>query len=257
LVSRCLPLVRAIAGSLKRRIGARVDLDDLVGYGSKGLMEAAERFDPQQGVAFSTYASYRIRGAMFDGLRTMGWCSRAEYAHYRAEERANEYLCHQADREATARAATGPKFAVTQVPPTTPTGAQVHASPLAGRTEGTLADIAEIMGGIATVHIISLEAAAAVADERSAGADERLDLGRLSHHTRAAVANLPDRERQLIDLYYFAERTLEDAGAAMGVSKSWACRLNARAIGLLRDALADAMEDEGAPTRRNVVLAST
>src|ERR1044071_1344340 len=100
LVEQHLPLVEHIARKVRKQITARVPIEDLCGYGSKGLIEAAERFDPRHGVAFTTFAHYRIRGAMLDGLRTMGWYSRSDYARYRAEERANEYLQNHADREA-------------------------------------------------------------------------------------------------------------------------------------------------------------
>src|SRR5215471_8434219 len=106
LVEQHLSLVQALARKVKKSVGASIELDDLVAYGSKGLVEAAERFDARQGVAFSTFAYYRIRGAMYDGLRTMGWYSRSDYARYRAEERTNEYLRNQAER-AGALAAEG------------------------------------------------------------------------------------------------------------------------------------------------------
>src|SRR4051812_48748435 len=143
LVEQPLPLVQAIARKVKRTLGASIDFEDLVGYGSKGLIEAAERFDPRHGVAFSTFAYYRVRGAMLDGLRTMGWYSRADYARYRAEERANEYLQNQADREGAERAA--------------------GVSPASDKEE-VLSSVAELLGNIATVHITSLEAASTVAD---------------------------------------------------------------------------------------------
>lgn len=221
-----LSLVQSVARKLKKQITARIDFDDLVGYGSKGLIEAAERFDPRHGVAFSTFAYYRIRGAMLDGLRTMGWYSRADYARYRAEERATQYLQNQTDREGAA--ATGAK--------------EGPAAPEASTVEEKLSAIAEILGGIATVHITSLEAAAAVADDRLPAPDATLDTGRLSVRVREAVKALPDRERQLMELYYFADKNLEEAGAAMGLSKSWACRLHARAVELLRQQLADALD---------------
>ena len=225
LVEQHLSLVQAVARKLKKQITARIDFDDLVGYGSKGLIEAAERFDPQHGVAFSTFAYYRIRGAMLDGLRTMGWYSRADYARYRAEERANEYLQNQSDREGAAAAAQ------------TKDGAPGAAGP-----EATLNSVAEILGGIAAVHITSIEAAASVADERLPAPDASLDTGRLGVRVRDAIKKLPDRERQLMDLYYFADKNLEEAGAVMGLSKSWACRLHARAVDLLRQELADALD---------------
>jgi RNA polymerase sigma factor for flagellar operon FliA len=225
LVERHLPLVQSVARKVKRQITARIDFDDLIGYGSKGLIEAAERFDPKHGVAFTTFAYYRIRGAMLDGLRTMGWYSRADYARYRAEERANEYLQNQSDREGAAVA-----------------GGAREGTAGAADQAATLASVAEILGGIATVHITSLEAAATVSDERLPPPDATLDAGRLGIRVREAIKKLPDRERQLMELYYFAEKNLEEAGAVMGLSKSWACRLHARAVELLREALADALD---------------
>ncbi len=228
LIEQHMALVQAVARKLKRQITARIDFDDLIGYGSKGLIEAAERFDPQHGVAFTTFAYYRIRGAMLDGLRTMGWYSRADYARYRAEERATEYLRNQSDRDgaaATGRAWEGAPG----------TGADADK-------EETLASVAAILGGIATVHITALEAAASVADESLPAPDASLDTGRLGVRVREAIKTLPDRERQLMELYYFAEKNLEEAGAAMGLSKSWACRLHARAVDLLRVEMADAID---------------
>ena len=219
LVEQHLSLVQALARKVKRTLGAAIDLEDLVGYGSKGLVEAAERFDPRHGVSFTTFAYYRVRGAMYDGLRTMGWYSRADYARFRAEERANEYLRNQADREGAARGEA-------------PTG----SAEARGAAE-TLASVGEILSGIATVHITSLEAASKVADDSLPPPDMAVDAGRLSRRVREAVTALPEKERRLMELYYFADKTLEEAGTELGLSKSWACRLHARAVDLLRDAL--------------------
>ena len=219
LVEQHLSLVQAIARKLKKTLGARIDYDDLVAYGSKGLVEAADRFDARPGVAFTTFAYYRIRGAMFDGLRTMGWYSRADYARYRAEERANEYLQSHADRPA----------------------AEGGGASKAADSAETLAAVAQVLSGVAAVHITSLEAASTVADQTFAAPDAGIDTGRLGKRVREAIATLPDKERRLMEMYYFEEKTLEEAGAVMGLSKSWACRLHARAVELLRDAMADAL----------------
>jgi len=218
LVSEHLSLVQAIAGKLKRTLGKSIDFDDLVGYGHKGLIEAADRFDSKQGVTFTTFAYYRIRGAMLDGLRTMGWYSRSDYARYRAEERAHELMRNNADREA---------------------GAKESGAETAGDKTQTLESIAEILSNIATVHITSIEAASKVADERMPGPETDLETGQMGVRIREAVASLPEKERRLMELYYFEEKNLEEAGAALGLSKSWASRLHARAVGLLRDALAE------------------
>ena len=222
LVEKHLSLVQAIARKVKKSLGATMDIDDLVGYGSKGLVEAAERFDGRQGVAFSTFAYYRIRGAMYDGIRTMGWYSRADYARYRAEERSNEYLQNQAERDGAARAQA----------PDAASGAKPDPA-------ATLAAVGEMLSGVATIHITSLEAAATVADQTFAAPDAALDTGRLSKRVREAMKTLPDKERQLMEMYYFGDKNLEQAGAEMGLSKSWACRLHARAVDLLRQAMSD------------------
>jgi RNA polymerase sigma factor FliA len=219
LVEQHLSLVQALARKVKRTLGASIEIEDLVGYGSKGLVEAAERFDARHGVSFTTFAYYRIRGAMYDGLRTMGWYSRADYARFRAEERANEYLRNQADREGAAR-----------------TGAPGEGAAKPGTAE-TLASVGEILSGIATVHITSIEAASKVADESLPPPDVAVDAGQQARRVRGALTTLPEKERRLMELYYFADKTLEEAGAELGLSKSWACRLHARAVDLLRAAL--------------------
>ena len=217
LVEQHLPLVQAIAGKLKRSLGRHLAFDDLVAYGSRGLIEAASRFDPSQGASFQTFAYYRIRGAMLDGVRTMGWYSRGDYARYCAEQRATEYLRTEAERDA-GRTADEPSPAPT--------------------TEGALADVAAILANVASIHLTSLEAAAEIEDEKLPPPDE--DLARLQEQgrVRAAVAKLPDKERRLMELYYFGQKTLLEAGEELGLSKSWACRLHARAVTLLREALA-------------------
>ena len=231
LIQQHLSLVQSVARKLRKQVTARIDFDDLVGYGSRGLIEAAERFDPRHGVAFSTFAYYRIRGAMLDGLRTMGWYSRADYARYRAEERANQYLQNHADRAGAQATGTREGASASDAPPAATEG-----------TAAALANIAELLSGIATVHITSLEAAATVADESLPAPDASLDTGRLGARARGALQKLPDKERQLMELYYFSGKNLEEAGAAMGLSKSWASRLHARAVELLRAELADALD---------------
>ena len=192
---------------------------DLVGYGTQGLIEAAGKFDPKQGVTFATFAYYRIRGAIFDGMRAMGWYSRGDYARYRAEERANEYMASAAEREA----------------------ARKTASPSATKSDSAraLEDIAHILSGVATVHITSIEGAWEIPDDRFKAPDEELQDWQGRARVREALAGLPEKERRLMELYYFADMKLEEAGAKLGLSKSWACRLHARAVNLLREALGE------------------
>src|SRR5262245_66104720 len=73
-------LVRAIARGIHRSFPSYIDLDDLIGYGQLGLAQAAQDFDPARGIQFSTFAYYRIRGAILDGANQMSWLKRTTVA---------------------------------------------------------------------------------------------------------------------------------------------------------------------------------
>jgi RNA polymerase sigma factor for flagellar operon FliA len=87
-----------------------------------------------------------------------------------------------------------------------------------------------------------LEAAAGVTDERLAPPDQQLERMHLQARTRRAMDKLPEKERRLLQLHYFEDRNLEVAGVELGLSKSWASRLHARAVDRLRKVL-DAEEE--------------
>ncbi len=212
LVKEHMSLVPAIASRLLRTLGPSIEFDDLVSCGYKGLLEAAERFDDQQGISFKTYGYYRIRGAMIDALRTNYWYSRADHQRFCAQERAQELAQRNAAFEAH-----------------NDNGGR-QATNLAG-------DVAEILGQVSAIRITSLNAAKTVPDNSSFAADHGLEINDERRAVREAVESLPPKERRLIELYYFADKTLEQAGVELGLSKSWVSRVHARAVRLLREAL--------------------
>lgn len=220
LVEDHIPFVRSIARKLREQVPA-VEFDDLVGFGVQGLIEAAQRFDDRHGVAFTTFAYYRVRGAMFDGLRSMGWLPRGEYARLRTEERANSYLQNQSARSEGTTASSGGG--------TGQGGAGV---------EERVRELAETLNGVAAVFVTLLGRyeESQLLDEREAP-HEQLERRQMAVRVRRALSRLPDKERRLIEQYYFQDQTLEQVGAGMGLSKSWTSRLHARAIALLREAL--------------------
>src|SRR5262249_46750647 len=155
---------------------------------------------------------YRVRGAIFDGLRGMGWLPRGEYARARFEERAAAYLANLASREAgTARAAGAPNTAL----------------------EDEMRDLADALGGVATVFIttLTLKHGESLQDQ-APQPHERLERREAERRIGQVLKTMPDKERRLIEMYYFEDKTLEEAGAVLGLSKSWASRLHARAIDL-------------------------
>lgn len=206
--------MRSLAGNVRRELGGSLDYDELVSFGMRGLVEAADRFDATRGVAFTTFSYYRIRGAIFDGLRQLGWLSRSEYARFLAAS--NELLAQTAERPATGR----PEL----------------------DTDQALGEVARTIDQLATIFVVSLGEAGLgdLADERApdpAAATESAQAGRA---VRAAIAELPERERALIEGHYYGGLTLEAIGQQLGLSKSWASRLHARAIAQLTEALGPA-----------------
>jgi RNA polymerase sigma factor FliA len=219
LVDANVPFVRSIAAKIKEQLPREIEFDDLVAYGMQGLLEAAERFDGSHGTSFTTFAYYRVRGAMFDGLRGMGWLPRAEYARLRFEERASAYLANLADRDAGA-AASGQPLAPTRI-------------------EDEVRAIADALGGVAAVFVTTMDARREEAESGSLtpAPQQHLEKSERNRAIRRALDCLPPKERRLLELYYYEDRSLQEAGQVMGLSKSWSSRLHARAITLLKQAL--------------------
>jgi RNA polymerase sigma factor FliA len=212
LVETHLSFVRSIAAKVKEQLPREIEYDDLVAYGTQGLIEAADRYDPIHGTAFSTFSYYRIRGAIYDGLRGMGWLPRGEYARWKADERSNAYLQNTADRE---------------------TGADADGASV----EEDVRSIADALGGVAAIFVMALDALPTEPADTAPRAEQIVEDEQQRHVVREALAALPEKERRLLELYYFEDKSLLDAGAALGLSKSWASRLHARAVTLLKEAL--------------------
>ncbi|MCL2625542.1 MAG: sigma-70 family RNA polymerase sigma factor [Cystobacterineae bacterium] len=202
--------MRSIATGICRQFRFQVDLDELMAYGHMGLLEAAERFDPSMGANFLTFAHYRVKGAIFDGLRKMGILS--SDVHALGAERSNAYLSNLSDRDAG-----------------------VHSS-----FAEDVGEISSAVSGLAIIYATSLDAAESlqIASDRFS-IEERLEFEETKKRIRKAMGMLAEKERRLLQAYYFDSKTLEEAGAAIGQSKSWASRLHARAIEKLKQLLVE------------------
>src|SRR5215471_3974237 len=91
-IDSCQGLTRSLAVQVCRKFNGQFELDDLIAYGQVGLAEAARDFQPDRGSQFSTYAYYRIRGAIYDGLSQMNWGARRATGQLRFEQMAGEVL---------------------------------------------------------------------------------------------------------------------------------------------------------------------
>jgi len=220
------PYVRSLASTVRKQFNATLEMEELVSYGQVGLLEAADRFDPKVGANFLTFAHYRIKGAIFDGLRKMGVLRGGDLRTAHVGERASAYMGNLADREAGG-------------------GNRGHS------TDDDVRDISNAVTGLAMVFATSLDAMDGfqLADSQLP-ADQRLELEQLKTRVRAAIEKLPEKERKLLAGYYFQAKTLEEAGAEIGQSKSWASRLHARAIERLKQYLSEDDVESSPDTRR-------
>jgi RNA polymerase sigma factor for flagellar operon FliA len=216
--------VRSLALTVRRQFHATLELEELISWGQVGLLEAAERFDPKVGANFLTFAHYRIKGAILDGLRKMGVLRGSDARAMFVGERANAYLGNLSDRESGGR----------------------------NRSTSLDEDVREISTaatGLAMVFATSFDGTEGqqIADP-SIPADQRLEFEQLRARVRGAIEKLPDKERKLLEGYYYRGKTLEQAGSEIGQSKSWASRLHARAIERLKDMLGEEDEKPSAQT---------
>lgn len=219
LIAQYTPFATYIVRKVSKTISGSVDFEDLLSYAKVGLIEAAERFDARYKVDFRTFAFYRIRGAIYDGLRTTGWLSRTQFAKHQFEEASNNYLRSQNDRVAAG-------------------GGAVY--------ESAQAEVSDTILNLASVYIMSLDAAEGiqVKDNSIEGADQQCEMAQTRDRVRTAIEKLPAKERQLIKLYYYGGMTLDEAGNSLGLSRSWTSRLHARALEQLQKIIRD-MADEG------------
>jgi RNA polymerase sigma factor FliA len=207
-----LSQVDVIAKALHRQLGGRVMFDELVSFGREGLLDAARSFDTGVGVPFLRWASYRIRGAMLDGVRTASMLPRSIYERIRAME-AGQRIAEQASEDGSAQSAASAEEADARL--------------------GTyLASIATAvaMGLLATHPYIHGEERLEESPDQAPPADEVLAETEMLAAVREAMETLPDQERHLVQRHYFDDVQLDEAAHEIGLSKSWGSRLHGRAL---------------------------
>jgi RNA polymerase sigma factor for flagellar operon FliA len=219
-----LPIVRFLARRIHERLPQHVDIEDLVSAGVVGLMDAFSKFDPDKKVQFRSYAQFRIRGAILDSLRTLDWSPRELRRKGRAVEEAIRVL--------TARAGHAPGEG--EVAVEMGLGLEEYQQ-LLGDLKGL---------EIGTLHMERNEDSGEEELAYVPGRPEEDPLfvclrGELEERLADAIANLPDRERLVMTLYYYEEMTMREIGLALGVVESRVSQVHASAVVHLRSALKD------------------
>jgi len=219
------PLVKYVAGKVGTGLPTHIDTGDLVGSGIFGLVDAIEKFDPSRGWKFETYAMQRIRGAILDDLRSQDWVPRAVRSRAREVERAIERLSGKLNR--------------------TPTDEE-----LARELDITVDELRDLYGQLRLTSVVALEELLSPGRESASLVEALQDedapdpvsvlVDRDNRRQLAdAIAQLTERDRIIVSLYYFESLTLAEIGKVLGVTESRVSQLHTRAVLRLRAKLTE------------------
>jgi len=220
LITEHLSLVSAIAAHIQRSLPVHVELDDLVHAGIMGLIDAATKYRDDKEVAFTTYAKYRIRGAILDGLRQLDWASRDLRKRYKQMETVTRDLATTLQR--------------------TPTDTEVATAMglNARRWQALMVDFRSL--GAAT------QVRPADRDEQYAPEtpcptaqlpDHVLARSEMREKLGLAMKTLPERYQQVVQLYYGREMTMKEIGGVLGVNESRVSQMHKTALERMQSAL--------------------
>ncbi|NLD75632.1 MAG: RNA polymerase sigma factor WhiG [Acidimicrobiales bacterium] len=228
LILHYSPLVKYVAGRVAAGLPQNVEQADLVSYGIFGLIDAIEKFDPERGFKFETYAISRIKGAILDGLRSIDWVPRSVRARGRDVERAFSKL-----------------------------EAKLHRSP----TEPELAEelgysenqLHQVLGQLSLTGMAALDEmlgdrgdSTTLADtipDQADGPMDMLEQRELRSQLKSAIDRMPEREKVVLSLYYFENFTLAQIGEVLGVTESRVSQIHTKSVLQLRSRLQAAQRE--------------
>ncbi|HMJ95300.1 MAG TPA: FliA/WhiG family RNA polymerase sigma factor [Thermoleophilaceae bacterium] len=231
LVLAYSPMVKYLSGRIASRMPNHIEIADLVSYGLGGLIEAVERFEPERGIGFESYASTRIRGAIFDELRSLDWVPRTVRREARRIEEATADLSSRlhrmpTDDELANQMSIEPEELDASLQRVA--DARMVALDQPWNTRGA--------DGLETTLLHTLPDSEAADPAASA---DRADLrGRI----RDAILHLPEREQLVLGLRYHQEMRLSEIGEILGVTESRVSQLHAKAVLQVRALLPDELE---------------
>lgn len=226
LILHYAPLIKYVAGRLAIGLPSNVEIDDLISNGIFGLIDAIERFEPERGIKFETYAIARIRGAIIDSLRENDWAPRS----IRQKARELERVCSELENRL---------------------GRTARDSEISEALQISMDQFNQMISEISCATVSSLDELWQVggADEDSVrlidlvkdGSEDPSDLvenEEIKSILAAAIDALPERERLIISLYHYEGLTLREIGATLDVSESRVSQIHTKAILRLRSRLA-------------------
>lgn len=222
LILHYSPLVKFVAGRVGSGLPKNVDQADLVSFGTFGLIDAVDKFEPERGFKFETYAVNRIKGAILDELRALDWVPRSVRSRAREIQRTLAELEHRLQR--------------------TPTEEEV-----AEAMEVPLDTLRDQLGEIANLGFVALDEllnpseresgsmSELIADPKAIDPSGSFEKEETRYMLADSINRLPDRERLVLTLYYYEGLTLAEIGGVLNVTESRICQIHTKAVMSLRN----------------------
>jgi len=225
LIGKFLPRVKYYASRYAFYLPAEVSIEDLVSAGIIGLLEAMERYDPSFNASLSTFADFRIRGAIIDEVRSMQWVSKDSRKKLDDVRHAYSVLEKELNRSAS-------------------------DEEVAEKLNISLDDLYKTLSTANTMRMINLEdlgisnndgepldVFGCISDKEGKDLLDELNLKELRAALGDAIDGLPEKERLVMTLYYYEELTMKEIGKVLEISESRVCQLHGKALLKLRSVM--------------------
>ena len=226
------PMIKYVANRIALRLPPHVEIDDLISVGVLGLMDAIEKYDPNRGAKFKTYAEFRVRGAILDELRSMDWVPRSIRQKASAMDSVIEKL----------------KAKLGRVPEDEEIAAEMGLS---------LDEFFERLQQTQNMPVLSLEDLGiskesgeqqslldCLAGKGDSDPQTTFRLNELKEIIAKAIDTLPEKERLMISLYYYEELTMKEIGEVLGITESRVSQIHSKAVFRLRTKLRALIAEE-------------
>jgi len=221
LILHHMRIVKYIAGRMAIHVPSNIDMNDLVGWGLLGLLDAIEKFDHQQDIKFTTYASIRIRGSIIDQIRSLDWAPRSLRSLARRVGSAREKLRHEK-------------------------GGEPSSEDIARDLNLDPEQVDDAMRQLQTAQILSLDDYLPAEDSSESRKIDVTSSASVQSPGQVAETNerqerlvqvilqLPDQQQKVLNLYYYEDLTLKEIGAVLDVTESRVCQIHGAAMKQLR-----------------------
>jgi RNA polymerase sigma factor FliA len=226
LVMEHVTLVRTLAQRLAQRLPSQVEVSDLISVGVLGLIDAATRYKPTLGVPFDAFARRRVQGAMLDSLRDLDWAPRS---------------LRRLRRDVDAAVAAARRRL----------GREPEEGDVAAEMSLSVAEYERALEQLRTLEIGAVRSLDSSSEDGLShlelcidpgeGASAQLERKEVREHLAKAIQKLPDRERQILSLYFEEELTLAEIGEVIGVGESRVSQLRSLALSRLRTLLRESL----------------